>query len=90
MVFYNESDSVGIIIHGLTNNVTGSLFLTLLVIIIMLMVVAFMFRLPIETTSVLIIPLLIVVVAYSGEFLQVGGVFLIYMGILIARNLPFR
>lgn len=90
MVFFNESGTFGQLISYINVNVTGSLFLTLLFIVIMLIMICALFRIPIEFSAIFILPLLIVITAYVGDFLAVGGVFLIFIGILIAKNLGFK
>jgi hypothetical protein len=86
MVFFNETGQIGMIIVTATTNITGSLFLTLLMMIIILLSISMLFRIPIEFTSIFILPLLLIFMAYSSEFLAIGGIFLIYMGIIFAKN----
>jgi len=66
--------------------ITGSLFLSLLFLVILLIVLALVFRIPLEFTAVLILPLLIVISAYDGTFMSVLGVFLIYLGVLFGKH----
>jgi len=85
MTFINASDSIGaLIVHSVTN-VTGSLFLSLITIIIFLLAVCLIFNIPIEISIPIISPLLIVSFAYSGEFMTVLGVTLIYFSIIFVR-----
>lgn len=90
MVLYDETGTMGIIINSMTSDVTGSLFVTLLLIVIFVMAIAFMFRIPVEWTIIFVVPLLIVIMAYSSDFLAVSGVLLIYLGILIGKNWIFN
>lgn len=87
MTFINESGSVGIIVTYMTNNITGSLFLTMMMAVIVLICICFLFRLPIELSAIVVLPMLLVIMTEVGDFLAVGGVFLIYAGILFAKNL---
>lgn len=82
----NEAGFIGQVILGL-NGITGSLFLTLLLILIILIVAALALRVPLEAISVIYLPLLITLVAYTSEFLAIFGVLLIYGGIILAKNL---
>lgn len=84
--YINMTGSIGNIYSGITYNITGSEFLTLLFIIILIMLFFMMFRIPVELSSVLILPLLIVVMAYSGEFFAITGLILIYLALLLAKN----
>lgn len=84
-MFINESGIIGIVVVSLTDNVTGSLFLTLLLIVMLLMSICILFRMPIEWSSLIVMPLLIVIGSFQGSFISVLGVFLIYAGILLAK-----
>lgn len=85
MVFLNDSGSIGIIIEYGTN-LTGSLFLTVLIIFMLLVSVALMFRLPLEILIPIVLPLFIVCMAYSTEFLAIGGLLLIYLAVIFAKR----
>jgi hypothetical protein len=90
MPFLNETGIIGTILISATNNITGSLFLTLLLLVIIIMVIAALFRLSLEWTAILIMPLLIVLMSYEGLFLPVGGVFLLYLAVLLGKNFFFK
>lgn len=84
--FINNTGVIGVVISSMTNNVTGSLFLTLLYIMIVLVALCLGAGLPIEWTLIIMLPLLIVTMAYSSDFLSVGGFALMYLGIIFAKN----
>ena len=56
--FLNCSQVIGQIIISTTEYTTGSIFLTFLFIMLFLIVAAMVFRVPIEYTSLIIMPLL--------------------------------
>ena len=85
-LFLDQSGFIASIITDLTNNLTGSLFLTLMLIMVFFIVIALMFRFPIEISAIILAPLFLVFMASTGEFVAVGGVVLIYLGIIIAKN----
>jgi len=85
-LFLNETGFVGDILTGLTNNVTGSLFLTLLMIMLFFILMTLLFRFPIEFSLVLLLPLFLGFMAATSDFLALGGVVLIYLGIVFAKN----
>jgi len=85
-LFFNESGVIAAFITQMTNNVTGSLFLSLLIIMVFFMLAALLFRLPIEFAAIILMPVLIVFMAATSDFLAVGGVFLIYLGVIFAKN----
>jgi len=90
MDFINESGLIASVLNHMTINVTGSTFLTLLAIVMGLIVIALMFRLPVEWTSIIVFPFLIVTAAFYTDFLPVLGVFVIYLGILVGKNFFFK
>ena len=84
-MFYNTTQPIGIIINSATENITGSLFITLLLIVLFLIAICLMFRIPVEFTIILILPLLLTVSAYSSDFISILGVLLIYLGIIFGK-----
>ena len=90
MGLFNETDIIYSVVSGLSNNVTGSVFLTLLLITAGIMLFAFAFRIPLEFTVILIFPLLVAFAVEGGaEFFSVLGVAMIYISVLIAKNFFF-
>ena len=85
MAFINDTTSTGIVLNYLTYNVTGDLFTTLLLILIGIIAFALTFRIPLEFTVPIVMPMLIVFMAFSGQFLAIGGVMLIFMAIIFAK-----
>lgn len=83
--FINDT-TTSAIVSGLYNNVGGSWFATIMLIVIMLIVVALIFRIPMELTAIIIFPFLLVCWAYIPDLYAVTGVFLIYIGVLMANN----
>ncbi len=90
MGLYNDTGTLGVIITYLTINVTGSLFMTLLIIVISLMALTMLFKIPLEFSSIIILPLLLVLMAYSTEWLAFGSVTLLYLGIILAKMYVLR
>lgn len=83
--FLNDSGTIGVIIATGTE-LTGSLFITILIITMLLLALSMMFRLPIEYTVPILLPIFLVSMAYSTEFLAIGGMMLIYLSVLFAKN----
>ena len=84
-LFINETGIAADVFNGM-NGITGSAFLTLLLIVLLCMMIAFLFRIPIEFTAILVLPMLLTFAAFYSEFLATTGVILIYLGILLAKN----
>ena len=78
------------VIEGLTNSVTGTYFLSLLVIVLVLMAIVMALRLPVEVSAILVLPLFLALLACDGDWLSIGGVILIYLGIILGKNFFFR
>ena len=87
--FINQSSTVFSVVNGITNNVTGDEFLTYLFIMLFVLMLAIAFRIPIEFTAIFFFPMFIVMAAYTGQYLSILGIAMIYLGILIGKNMFF-
>jgi len=85
-MFINETGFIGGLLNSITINITGSLFLTLVLILLLCMVIPFLFRVPLEFSMIYTLPLFLLFMAYTSEFLAIGGLILIYLAILSAKN----
>ena len=85
-IFINQTGTVGQIYLAATQNITGSEFLTLLGLIIIIIAFFFMFGLPLEATAIMVLPMLIVFGVYSQNLISVLGIALIYLGMIFAKN----
>lgn len=85
MAFINTTDVIGQVIMYSVINITGSLFLSLLCVVMGLIALSLAFRMPIELTIPVITPLLIAIMAYTADFMTVGGVALIYIAVLMFK-----
>jgi len=72
-------------LDAMTSNLSGSLFLIVMVIVILLVFIGFAFNLPMELQATYILPLLIGLMAYSQEFVTVGGVTLLYLAVVFSK-----
>lgn len=89
MEFINQTGLISDIVVSLSNNGTGSLFLSLLLIVLFLMGLAMVFRIPMELTSILILPMLLTLMAFIGQFWTIGGVMLIYLALIMTKYFFF-
>jgi len=83
----DTNSMIGTIIVSLTNNITGSLFLTLLFITMVFLGLAGAFKMPLELTIPFILPFFLVGYMVSGAFLPVLGVAIIYLSILLLKRM---
>lgn len=86
MVLLDSSSFIGQIIFGM-NLITGSTFLTLFYIMVLLFVIAAATGIPLEGTIILFLPLTIVIAAFTGEYYVFAGIMLIYGAFLVAKNM---
>jgi len=88
--FLNCTQTIGLVVQATTEQTTGTLFLTFLFVILILMAIAMMFKVPLEFTMILILPLTLALMAYYQNFLGVGAAFLIYLAVLMTKNWIIR
>jgi hypothetical protein len=86
MAFVNVSNSFGFVLVEMTTNLTGNLFLSLLLILFFLIVLSLALKIPVEYSAILILPVMFVLISYSSDFLAIGGSILIFLGIIFAKN----
>lgn len=87
-VFINDSTAQAVIV-GLSG-LTGNLFTSLLLIVFLLIVVCIVLRIQIEWIAIFLLPLLLTLWAYDASFIALGGTFLIYLGLVLAKNFFIR
>lgn len=85
-ILYNGTALLGEVLCGLTANVTGSLFLSLFLIVSALIMFMLAFRIPLEFQTFIILPFLLTLMAYTQEFLAIGGITLIFIAAVVARS----
>jgi hypothetical protein len=85
-MFINNTGTLSGIVGVMTQNVTGSLFLSLFLIFIVLLFVTLALKVPMEYAILFMLPLLIVQAAYYSEWNALLGVSLIIIGVFFARN----
>lgn len=89
MALFDTSGLIYTFFTSFTNNVSGSWFLTFLILTIILLVACASLRLPIEFSILLVFPLSVYFVAISSAYMSVLGVMIIYLAFLIAKNFFF-
>lgn len=86
MVFFNESQILGVMLLQATQTTTGSMVLSLAILFSFIFVAALMFRIPVEYTFVIVLPLLFVYSAYYSEFVAGIVVGALYLGLYVVRR----
>ena len=85
-LFMNETGFIALRIIDMTNNLTGSLFLSLMIIMVFFILITLLFRLPMEASAVILLPLFLTFMAATSEFVAIGGIILMYLGVIFAKN----
>lgn len=83
--FINQTDFFGVIMNGLTVNITGDLELTLFVVFILITLFALSFGIPGEYIIPIMLPFVIVLMAFGGGLSIIGGVLIFIMVIMLLR-----
>jgi hypothetical protein len=90
MALFNNTGFIYTVTEAISSNITGDLFLTLLLYVLLIMLLAFAFRIPLEFTVILVFPLLIAFGVEAGAgFAPVLGVGIVYLAVLFAKNFFF-
>lgn len=89
-MFINLTGAIGTILESGTQSVTGSLFSTLLFILIFLIAIGILFSIPLEYIAIFIIPFCLACASYYSNFVAPLGVILIYVSFIITKNWIFK
>lgn len=90
MMFINWSQTMGVILAKSTEYNTGSIFLSLMILLVMILAFALMFGIKLEYTAILILPLLLGYMAYYSDFIAVGTCIFIYLALILTKNFLFK
>lgn len=86
----NQTDVIGRIVGSGTNTLTGSMVATLFFILLFLMVVAFMFGIPLEFLAIIILPFCLAIGSYYTNFYIPIIIIVIFVASIIAKNWLFK
>ena len=89
-MFINQTETIGIIIGQATTTTTGSLFATLLLVLVFLLALCLLFRISIEWASILLLPLMISYASYYSNLYAPLGVTIIYLAMVLTKNFIFK
>jgi Sec-independent protein secretion pathway component TatC len=78
VTLFNDTLDIGMILNATTQNVTGSLTMTLLLVILLLVMIGLLFRSPMILLGLLMLPLIIIFAIYEGW----GGLFYTILTVL--------
>ena len=89
-MFINTDLGIGYLMIESINNITGSMFLSMLGITLIILALFIAFRIPIVASFILELPLILTFMAYEQNFIAIGGVILIYLGVIFGLNYFMR
>jgi len=88
-MFINETQTTYLIFDSAIKLI-GNNFLTLLMIFMFLLLLCVVLRIPLEFSGAFLLPFLLILWTYNASFLSIAGIVLIYLGVVIAKNLPIK
>jgi hypothetical protein len=90
VTFINYTETIGQVVGNANSTLTGSLFLTMFIIFMVVLAITIFFGIRLEYTALLILPLLIGLMAFNGSWGGIVIVVLIYTAFIITKNFIFR
>lgn len=88
--FINQSSAIGLILESGTKTMTGSMAMTLIIILLFMMALCMLFMIPLEFGGIFILPYITACSAYYGVFWVPAIMFVIYFAGILARHFFFR
>lgn len=85
MAFYNSSGIIGSLLDSATQDITGSMFLTLLIIFFILLVLGFATRLTMELLILFLTPMVLMLMGIDSGFSIIGGTFLMLIAVMMFK-----
>jgi hypothetical protein len=86
---FNDTMLPYAVINGMTNDITGSYAITFFIVVMLFLVIALALRIPLEFATIIILPLALVFMAFTGDFTTFGTIILCYLGFVMAKNFIF-
>ena len=90
MVFINMTESIGIILGSASSTTIGSMFMALFLVMVGLFAIAMLFGIPLELTSIIMFPYILVCATYYNEFMGVLVFSIFYFTFLFVKRFIFR
>jgi len=86
MVLINTTSPIGAMFETITANVTGNLFLSLLLMTLLLHFIFAVLKIPQQISILLIIPFCILSILLTSQYLPILGFIIMYLSILFASK----
>jgi len=85
MTLINTTDTIGAFMSTITTETTGSLYLTLILIVIFCYVFCLGFKIPIELSSIIILPLCIGFMLITTEVYSVLSIVILHLAVVVTK-----
>jgi len=83
---FNETGYLGVLIIGMTNHITGNIFITLLTIFALLFMFFLALKLPMELVATILVPILILFMAEAGgDWKAITSIIMLYLALMFGR-----
>lgn len=86
MMEMNTTGAIGLIMQSSAENVTGSIVLSLFIVLLFFFAVSIYFQIPFEMFVIIVIPFCLGLGAYHREFMVPVVVIIILISAMIAKN----
>lgn len=90
MTFINVTQTIGQVVTNANTTITGSMYITLLVVMLILIAICFLFSIPLSITAIIVLPLWLAYMAYYSDFIGGGMTILIYLAFVITKDFFIR
>ena len=87
---FNQSGQFGLIIDSVTQHFTGSIFLTLLMMLIVLLVISMFFHMPEVLLVIPLIPLILIFSTVDSGMRIIVAILSLFFGYVLYSILPVR
>jgi len=89
-MFIDSTGVIGIIMGAGTVVTTGSLFVSLFLVLMFLFALCLVFSIEFEYSAILLLPMLLGYASYYKEFIAPLGVLLIYLAMIFTKKFLFK
>lgn len=86
---FNSSLEFGSLFNQMTLNFTGSITITLIIVLLFLLVIGLLFRIPVMLVLIVLLPLIMVFAEfdYTGGFYTILSIIAIILGFILAKTM---
>jgi len=86
---FNDTMLPYAVLEGLTTNFTGSWEVTFAIVTVFFIVILLALRVPLEFSAIIVVPMALVFMAFSGNYVSFGTILIAYLGLILSKNFLF-